>query len=264
MISLAKKISPMANTPNKAGEEVTRNTLSYEYIMGNKLNTAAGSWKRLSSGPSLNFPVGAVEIKADWATGSLKGAYTNTDADGNVLSLVGIHIMMKMAPTPADSFHSEDPSWFWTTFEFNGNSGLANAQSLLTYHDALSRDESLGLLTSAGINAGAFANYVCNGTQIRFSDAKNPQIILGNTTMENFSFTPTDAATPADWKTWSVSCHSCHGTASTGPPGNPQGPGRMSANPYFFSHDVTGALPANIASPNYKSFDFVWSLWQAK
>jgi hypothetical protein len=172
--------------------------------------------------------------------------------------------MMKMAPTPADSFHSEDPSWFWTTFEFNGNPGLANAQALLTYHDALSRDESLGLLTSAGINAGAFANYVCNGTQIRFSDAKNPQIILGNTTMENFSFTPTDAATPADWKTWSVSCHSCHGTASTGPPGNPQGPGRMSANPYFFSHDVTGALPANIASPNYKSFDFVWSLWQAK
>lgn len=252
--------------PVGGGEEVTRNPISYGYIVANKLTTAASAWKRLSTGPNLNFPNGAVEIKADWQNGSLPGAYTNTDSDGNVYSLVGLHIMMKFAPTPADPFGSNAPSWFWTTFEFKGNPGLANAQSFLTYHDALSRDQSLALLNQAGLGQGAFANYVCNGTQIQYTDTKNPAIRLGNTTMENFAFTPANATSPAQWKSWNVSCHTCHGSGSAKGIGNNGGPGNLTVNPYFFNNiaAVIGPLPKNIADGGYKSFDFVWSLWQAQ
>ncbi len=251
--------------PVKAGEEVTHNEISYHYIMSNKLNTATTAWKRLSTGPDLNFPIGAVEIKADWAVGSLAGAYTFTVADGgDSFSLVGLHIAAKVAATPGDPFHSEDPSWFWTTFEFKDNPGLANAQSFLTYHDALTRPQSLALLAQAGLEKGPFVNYVCNGTQIRYSDAKNPNIILGNTTMENFSFTPKDATSPADWKTWSVSCHSCHGTGSATGIGNDGAPGNLTINTWFFNNNVVGPLPPASIPNSAKSFDFVWSIWQAR
>ena len=151
----------------------------------------------LSTGPDLNFSIGSLEIKADWVVGSLPGAYTFITADGDSFSLAGLHIAAKVAATPGDPFHSEDPSWFWTTFEFKGNPGLTNAQSFLTYKDALTRPQSLALLAQAGLDNGPFVNYVCNGTQIRYSDSTNPTIKLGNTTMENFSFLPPNASSPA-------------------------------------------------------------------
>jgi hypothetical protein len=251
--------------PRGGGEEVTRNPISYKYITDNKLTTAAGAWQRLSTGPNLDFPLGAVEIKADWQSGSLPGAYTSTASDGNVYSLVGLHIMMKFAATPSDPFGSDDPSWFWTTFEYKNNGGLANAQSFLTYHDALTPAQSAALLAASGLGSTAFANYVCNGTQIQYSDAKNAIIRLGNTTMENFAFTPAGAP-PAQWKSWNISCHTCHGSGSANGVGNNGGPGNLMVNPYFFNDiaAVVGPLPKNIADGGYKSFDFVWSLWQAQ
>ena len=122
--------------------------------------------------------------------------------------------MAKVQPGPTDPFSSEEVSWFWTTFEFQGNPGLAHAQSFLTYKDALPSADALGLLTQAGLGKSTFANYKCNGTQIRYSDATNKRIVLGNTQMENFNFTPANAQSPAQWKTWNISCHTCHGTAS--------------------------------------------------
>ncbi len=135
--------------------------------------------------------MGAIEIKASWAHEATAGAYQFTGTTGTY-SLLGLHIMAKMKPTPAEPFLSEDPSWFWTTFEFKGNPGLANAESLLAYKDALSPAEAMNLLTQAGLSQMPFANYKCNGTQIRFSDATNKKIVLGNTQMEPFGFTPAE------------------------------------------------------------------------
>lgn len=262
--------------PDKVGEEITRNKISYDYIWDNQLNVAKTAWDRLSSGPALNFPVGAVEIKADWQTGTaLPGAYTSTGADGTVYYLVGLHIMAKVSPTPADVFYSEEPSWFWTTFEFKDNPGLANAQSFLTYHDALPREDSLALLTKAGLGSSAFANYVCNGTQISYSTPQKQPVILGNTTMEAFGFTPPAPSggpltPPAEWKTWQISCHSCHGSSSangiaTATNRQKYVTGNLFINYYSFENDVVvGALPPGIADGGYKSFDFVWSIWRAK
>ena len=89
--------------PSNGGEEVTRNQLSYGYIMNNGLNSQAGIAKYLGgSGAKVDFPIGAVEIKAFWARGAIADAY---QVGG--FSLTGIHIMMKIAPRPNNPLHRE-------------------------------------------------------------------------------------------------------------------------------------------------------------
>ena len=241
--------------PQGGGEEVTRNLDSYHYITGNGLQTQFGVKKLLTSAnPKVDLPVGAVEIKASWAQGATEGAYQFT-GDTGTYSLLGIHIMAKVQPAPANQFTSEDASWFWTTFEFQGNPGLKNAQSFLTYKDELPPADALNLLTQAGLNTTAFANYKCNGTQIRYSDAKNPKIILGNTQMEPFNFTPTDASSPAQWKTWDISCHTCHGTASA----DPKKAQLFLPFTDFQINQGGGVIPPGPIA-GYQSVDFVWSI----
>lgn len=242
--------------PNGGGEEVTRNLDSYNYITQTAgLQSQAGVKKFLSApNAKVDLPVGSVEIKASWAPGATAGAYQFTGTTGTY-SLLGIHIMAKIKPTPGNPFSSEDPSWFWTTFEFKGNPGLANAQSFLTYKDAMPPADAMNLLTLAGLAQSAFVNYKCNGTQIRFSDATNKNIALGNTQMEPFNFTPANATSPAQWKTWNISCHTCHATAAA----NPKSSG------FFFPFTELqikkggGTLPANQMA-GYQAMDFIWSI----
>jgi hypothetical protein len=241
--------------PNGGGEEVTRNLDSYNFIIKNGLQTQAGVKKFISSpNPKVDLPIGAVEIKASWVPGATAGAYQFTGTTGTY-SLLGLHIMAKVQPAPADQFSSEDASWFWTTFEFKGNPGLAHAQSFLTYKDALLPADALALLTQAGLGQSAFANYKCNGTQIRYSDATNKKIVLGNTQMEDFNFTPANAQNPGQWKTWNISCHTCHGTASAS----------LKNSNFFFPFNMVqikqggGKIPAGQMN-GYQSLDFIWSI----
>ena len=245
-----QQIEHLGLPSSQGGEEVTRNRLSYDYIVGRNLNTQDGVWKLLtSSDPKVDLPVGAVEIKADWVRQPIDGAYQIKDPKlGTVYSLVGLHIMAKMAPTSNDVFHSEEPSWFWTTFEFKGNAGLTHAQSLITYNDALSPAQSGTLLTQAGLGKLAFMNYRSNGTQIRYSDTKNPTIILGNTTMEGFAGAP-NPNDPGSWTSWNSSCHTCHGTAS--------GSGTSKK---FYPFTVPVGKITNPAINSFSSLDFIWSI----
>jgi hypothetical protein len=242
--------------PNGGGEEVTRNLDSYNYIIQNGLQSVAGVKKFFSTANAkVDLPVGAIEVKASWVPGATVGAYQFTGTTGTY-SLLGLHIMAKMKPIPAQPFSSEDPSWFWTTFEFKGNPGLANAQSLLTYKDALPPEEAMSLLTQGGLGQTPFANYKCNGTQIRYSDAAHKKILLGNTQMEVFAFAPTNSG-PAKWKTWNVSCHTCHGTAAANP--------KDSSLFFPFStvqiNEGGGTIPAGQMT-GYQSLDFIWSIQQ--
>lgn len=248
-----KSLGHLSLPPSKGGEEVTRNLLSYGYIMRNGLNSRAGVWKRLSKSTKVDFPIGTVEIKADWSATAINGAYQITDPTTRITySLLGLHIMAKMKPTPADPFRSESPSWFWTTFEFKGNKGLANAQSLITYKDVLSRSKILALLSKSGLGKTNFVNYSSNGTQIRFSDKKYSNIILGNTTMEDFAGLP-NPGEPGKWTKWESSCHTCHAITS----GNPR---TSQFYPFPSSPYPTGKVTyKNIDS--YIPLDFVWSIY---
>ncbi|GAA6133923.1 hypothetical protein NBRC116188_07120 [Oceaniserpentilla sp. 4NH20-0058] len=256
---LMKGMTPkeqLAAPPVNGGEEVTRNMFSYDYIMAKGLNSKAGVLKFLSgSNTKVDFPIGTVEIKADWETQAIEGAYQFVDTENNVTySLVGLHIMAKMQPTPENPFYSETPSWFWTTFEFKGNPGLANAQNLITYKDALSSSKAQMLLQQAGLADTAFVNYVSNGTQIRYSDAQHPDIILGNTKMEAFAGSP-DQNDPSTWTKWNSSCHTCHGTTSAKIDTSGSTP---MVKFYPFTVPVGKITYQDI--DQYTSMDFVWSI----
>ncbi len=238
--------------PSAGGEEVTRNNLSYEYIINKGLQTKAGVWKLLKSkNPSVNFPVGSVEIKGDWAEGAIKGAYQVVDFEHDITySLLGLHIMAKMGASPKDIFHSEESSWFWTTFEFKENPGLDNAQSLITYGDAISSTSANALLTEAGLGKTAFVNYRSNGTQINYADKENPIIILGSTKMEQFAASPKPKQNkPAAWTKWKSSCHTCHGTTS----------GHANKKQFYPFEVVTGKI-TDKKIDTYIPLDFVWSI----
>lgn len=238
--------------PGGGGEEVTRNPLSYDYIIGKGLNTQAGIVKYLaSSAAKIDFPMGAVETKAFWVRGTVPGAYQVAG-----FSLTGIHLMVKIAARPNDPFTDNTPSWFWTTFEFKNNKGLSAAQKFITYGDVLPPGGAAKLLTEAGLANTPFANYVSNGQQIQYYDAKNKTIVLGNTQIEWFLANPANQ-NPVTWKSWSSSCHSCHGQAS----GQPSGGGMTF---FEFTGPVGPLTGANLPPAGYQSLDFVWALANAQ
>jgi hypothetical protein len=252
MRTAAKTGIPQFN-PAPASEEVTRNALSYGYIMKNKLNTQAGIAAFVKGGGVIDFPLGAVETKARWKRGAIDGAYQVAG-----YSLTGLHLMVKIAPTPKDPFTDNSPSWFWTTFEFKGNPGLANAQSLLTYHDVLPAAQITQLEAESGLSKSLFVNYVSNGQQIQFDDSSHPTILMGNTQLEDFAATP--PGNPANWTVWQTSCHTCHSQASGVVDGN-------GMNFFFFTGPPypTGPLTAADMPPSGSvSLDFVWALINAQ
>jgi hypothetical protein len=237
-----------ANPFPQVGQEVTRNSISYDYIMGKHLNTSRGIATYLGvQGNKIDFPVGAIETKAVWVRGAIAGAY---QVGG--LSLTGLHLMVKVNPTPANPFADDTPSWFWTTFELKSNQGLAAAQKFITYGDVLPAGQSQMLLQQASLGNTPFSNYVSNGQQIQYFDQKNATIVLGNTQLES-SFATPPGSNPANWTKWSSSCHSCHGQASGEISGNGMRPFRFTA--------PVGALSGNALPPAaYQPYDFVWAL----
>ena len=232
---------------------MTRSSLSYDYITSNQLNTSDGIAAYLNQGKTIRFPLGVVEVKAWWVKGSHPGAY---EVGG--FSLTGLHMMVKVNPTPSSPFTSDNPSWFWTTFELKSNPGLADAQKFITYPDVLPAKEIQALLTQAGLGNTPFVNYVSDGQQIQFNDANHPTIILGNTQLEWPFATPADHK-PKTWTKWSSSCHTCHAQAS-GIVAN------GSATPFQFT--PTGPIGplsgSTLPGSGYQPYDFVWALFLAQ
>lgn len=211
--------------PDGANEEVTRNAISYDYITKKaKLNTKQGVLNYINAGNSVDMPVGTVEIKASWLkvppSGAPEGALTYKFQSGTYWWR-GIHLMVKMKPLPKDKslFYSEEPSWFWTTFEFTHNNGVKHVRDkLITQHAPLSDKKIHKILKEAGIEGFGLDAYTPNGTQIRFTvDGKGDKpVILGHTDMEDFAGWP-NTAQPRYWSNFNSSCHTCHATASINP-----------------------------------------------
>lgn len=211
--------------PNTSNEETVRNSISYEYITQTaKLNTKKGVLKYINSGHTVDMPVGTFEVKASWLKvppgGAPEGALTFQFESGNYWWR-GMHIMVKMRPLPKGEplFYSEEPSWFWSTFEFNNNPGVDQVrENLITQRSPLSQEEYTNILEQGGISGFGFENYAPNGTQIRFTvDGKGTTpVILGHTDMEDFAGLP-NTAQPSYWTSFNASCHSCHATAAINP-----------------------------------------------
>jgi len=177
--------------------------------------------------------------------------------------------MVKVAPTPSDPYKDNAPSWFWTTFELKTNQGLAYAQKKFeTYGDVLPAGQAGTLLAQAGLGGTAFANYVSDGQQIQFSDAKHKIIRLGNTKLEWFLVTPLSsdpkkAHDPTTWTNWATSCHTCHGQASGQVVGNTMK--FLDFTPSPPNGGPVGPLAGPTLPPaGYRSLDFVWALASAR
>ncbi|MEJ2310541.1 MAG: hypothetical protein P8Z78_14715 [Gammaproteobacteria bacterium] len=211
--------------PDGANEETTRNAVAYDYITRTaKLNTKQGVLDYIKAGNRVDMPVGSVEMKASWLRvppgGAPDGALTFKFKSGTYWWR-GLHIMVKMKPLPKDEnlFYTKEPSWFWTTFEFNDNPGVGHVrEKLITQRAPLSREAIESFLEEGGIAGFGFEAYAPNGTQISYTvDGEgNEPVILGHTDMEDFAGSP-NTAQPRYWTSFNASCHTCHATAAINP-----------------------------------------------
>ncbi|EPX85992.1 hypothetical protein [Salipiger mucosus] len=255
--------------PDGANEEVTRNKTSYDYLVSSGLTTKRDVAAFFDENDYVDMPVGSVELKASWlqvpdGTQAPEGALTFA-FESDTYWWRGIHIMVKMQPLPdpAQMFYSEEPSWFWTTFEFNDNPGVGHVREDLTTQRApLSETAIAGILETAGLSGFGFEAYAPNGTQIRFTKGGTGEtpVILGHTDMEDFAGSP-NTAQPRYWTGFEASCHSCHATAAYHP-----------GTKAFFPFSVpTGALDpgynkadkdgiVRYLGQGYKPLDFMWPI----
>lgn len=265
--------------PDGANEEVTRNEISYTYLTQTaKLNTTAGVLKYLNAGNTVDMPVGTVELKASWLrvppAGAPEGAMT-FDFETGKYWWRGIHIMVKMRSLPKDKtqgtslFYTEEPSWFWTTFEFTDNPGVEHVRDeFITQSDPLSKKEITKILTKAGISGFGFEAYTPNGTQIRYTvdgEGEEP-VILGHTDMEDFAGWP-NTAQPSYWQNFNSSCHTCHATAAFNPKTKEYFPftvpvGKLTPQYYGLPNETKeNPNPTNVyLGDGYIPLDFMWPI----
>ena len=216
------RIKEADRSPRGKVEIVHRNADSFNYIVHKaKVNTPAGLKTFVKSGDLMNFPIGSVEVKGGLTTDNEGGVYDDAvkiEYGGKPYYLTSLHIMVKVAPTPKDPYKSEDPSWFWATFEYLGNAGFEHVRENLTTYPGthLDQDEINKILGQAGLGGSNFENYGLMGTQIRFTTQPGEEpIILGNTILEDFAGTPREFKyQPQKWTGFRSSCHTCHGTAA--------------------------------------------------
>jgi hypothetical protein len=261
------------NEPNGANEEVTRNELSYNYITHSaKLNTKQGVLEYIKAGNTVDMPVGTVEIKASWLkvppSGAPKGALTYK-FDSGTYWWRGIHLMVKMKPLPKDKnlFYTEEPSWFWTTFEFTHNNGVSHVrEKLITQRAPLPDKKIAAILKEAGIEGYGFDAYTPNGTQIQFTvngKGKEP-VILGHTDMEDFAGSP-NTAQPEYWTSFNSSCHTCHATAAINPVTECYFPFTVPSGAlteqYYGEVDSAPCKPGNVyLGDGFVPLDFMWPI----
>lgn len=256
--------------PDHANEEVTRNSISYNYLIKSGLTTKADVAQFFKTNDYVNMPVGSIEMKSSWlkvTEGSPlpEGALT-FKFDSGEYWWRGLHIMAKMRELkdPTDTFYTDDPSWFWTTFEFNNGNGVKHVrETFTTQRFPLDQGQIESILVAGGISGFGFENYAPNGTQIGFTvdGAGDIPVLLGNTTMEA-PFGSPNTAQPQYWKEFESSCHSCHANAAYNPDTKEFFP-RMAVpigalHPGFNKKDK--AKITRYLGQGYKTLDFMWPI----
>ncbi len=276
---LAGHVSTTAaeGVPNGGDEEVTRNEIGFRYIVESGLNTYQGVLDYVRAGKKVEMPIGSVETKMKWIgvnarqpapAGAMVFEFENDAKEKVRYWWGGMHIMVKMRPTPEDVFTSEQPSWFWTTFEFTDNLGVSDIrEKFITQNAPIGDDHVDKILAEAGIDGIGLDNYSPNGTQIRFTvdgKGKDP-VILGHSMMEDFAGYP-DNADPTKWITDSSSCHTCHATASINPATGNYFPFTVPVGPLTPLYGATGTTTqacnsfATVLGDGYVSLDFMWPI----
>ena len=264
---LAGRVS--TDDPDGANEEVNRNKVAYDYLIESGLTTKRDVAAFFARNDYVDMPVGSVELKASWlqvteGSPAPSGALTFRFDSGEYWWR-GLHIMIKMRSLddPGTVFYSEEPSWFWSTFEFNGNPGIAHVRQRFSTESApLDESEIAALLERTGLAGFGLENYAPNGTQIRFTrdgDGEVP-VILGHTNMEDFAGGP-NTAQPRYWTQFEASCHSCHASAAYNPQTGSFFPFSVPTGALDPGYNMTdGQGVVHHLGQGYKPLDFMWPI----
>jgi len=197
---------PLPALPLATGEETRRNRVSFNYIVQNNLYRRSGL--RAAFGRTISFPVGSIEVKANWVPVDLIPQITQNQVTAAQVpqlyhvssstvgttvftyALVSMHVISKAVP-----------DWTWATFEHRFNPGRCdfigcedafgaqqayvppNEDSGRIYADCRKSTAASELLAKANIDA-VYANYCLKGTQVNFTDKTGLAVRLGNSVTE--------------------------------------------------------------------------------
>jgi hypothetical protein len=259
------------------GEEARRNKDAFDFIVARNLYRVSGL--KAAFGRTVSFPVGAIEVKANWMPVSDIPAFTfnrvtaanvprvfhvNTGSDGKQYALVSMHLISKLVP-----------NWIWATFEnaFNpercdiiGCTDRFGAQTPVVApnpqpkkgYPACAKTPALAALIAAATWDRAFENYCLKGSQVDFIDSTGLAVRLGNSVTES-GFVHQS------------SCMTCHGRAAWDQNGKATSGAGFDANgaplgpidpAWFWSFN--SKPPIFVGMPGLKrtgtSADFVWSI----
>jgi hypothetical protein len=250
-------------------EEVRRNRPSFEYIVGNKLNTQPGLKlayaKASTTAWRIALPVDAVEVKADWlplqtliawlaanqvtlSAAQVKEKYYTTLSGGERYALVSLHVNSK-----------ETPNWVWASFEHQDNPGrcdtmgchdgfgatsarVAPAINANTQYGSCNKTPALKKMFEQAKLAGVWNNYCLKASQIDFVAKNGAPLMLGDSFTERIA-----AGVPINQS----SCIACHATAAINSDGSPY-VAQLNAD--------LAPMGAVTLPPDVVAVDFIWGI----
>lgn len=220
-------------------EEVRRNRPSFDYIVGNKLNTQAGLaqayQKATTSTWRISLPTDAIEVKADWlpmatlikwlgdngvtmTPEQVNSKYYTTTSKGQQYALVSMHVSSK-----------EIPNWVWASFEHESNPGRCDTMGCFDsfgatipavkpvakangQYGSCSKSAALTKLFAGAKLPAAWNNYCLKSSQIKFVAKSGAPLMLGDSFTERIA-----ASVPINQS----SCIACHASAAINKDGSP-------------------------------------------
>lgn len=244
--------------------EIRMNRTTFDYIRGHELYNLDGQLESVTGGRSVEFPMGAKEVKAKWRPidAAERSRYHTMEvlaADGSIrlYGLTALHIVSKDLPT-----------WFWATFEHVENPTLADSEGWrLPSHDGFACRDAAPDCNRAprgiGLDGTVWQYYRLRGTLTGYVDAQQQPLMLANSELER-GFQQ------------SASCMTCHSRAAlaivagaalrlpifdTAGGESPRARRGFVGLPSAEWFALPGAIPSAAA---FQRQDFVWSLSQAK
>ena len=237
-------------TPQDGFEEVHMNRATFDYIVNNDLWYLEGQIDAFKKGIVINFPTGAIEVKANWfpIEENQKDnylSYTNPQT-GQIYGLFSMHITSK-----------DLPNWFWCTFEHKDNPCYGKSQKPndhFGFVDGKITNNLLAMFKASGLDPARWSNYRLDGVQYDFTDPTGRPVILGNSITED-GFQTT------------ASCMTCHSRSTINGKGERLYLFNCSGQSYNGIPDLNWYFAEDVyAKPGLKflQLDFVWSLGQAR
>jgi hypothetical protein len=186
--------------------EIRMNKSTFDYIVPRKLYSKEGQLAFFSSSSeALNFPAGAMEIKAAWLIldpndprnstyYKIRATYVDQqtrEVHSVVAGLASLHITSKVLP-----------QWFWTTFEHVDNQQTTTAPELVPIPPDV---RAVNDAVHAALPNSGWRFYNMRGVQFNYMEGNLNPAILANTLLET-RFQR------------SSSCITCHNLATRGAP----------------------------------------------